>query len=475
MVKIEELILRNLLMNEGYVRKTLPFLKSEYFDENTEREVFNAVNDFFLKYNNIPTKESLTIEIDSNKYLSEQEFDKTTQLIGKLYATDNKTDDQWLLDNTEKFCQEKAIYNGIRESISILDDKSGKKSKGSIPVILSDALSVSFDSHIGHDFFGDVEERFDFYHRKEEKVPSDLDYFNKITNNGIAKKSLTIILAGINVGKSLAMCHMAAANLLDGKDVLYITLEMAEERIAERIDANTLNVSLNDVPLLPKAQFEKKINLLKGRTSGKLIIKEYPTATAGVGHFRFLLNELKMKKNFVPDIIYVDYINICISMRLKGNNYDSYSYIKSIAEELRGLAVEHNVPIISATQLNRPGFSSSDPDMTDTAESFGLPATADFMVALVTTEELEELNQLMVKQLKNRYADKGVYKRFMIGIDTSKMRLYNLSEAETEGKSVDWAKMKDEPVMDKTTFGRRLKEDEEDEGSKKKKFKELKI
>ena len=472
-MNIEATILSNLLHNEEFARKSIVFLKEEYFHDATEKAVFHEIQKFYSKYNDVPSREALQINVDERPDLSSTIYDEASALIKSLGKIDNNQ--QWLLDETEKFCKDKAVYNAIMESIEIIDGKHKKKTDGAIPELLSDALAVTFDTHIGHDFLEDSDDRYEFYHTREEKIPFDIEYLNKITQGGVTRKSLNILMAGTGVGKTIGMCHMAASNLTIGKNVLYVTMEMAEERIAERIDANTLNVSLNDVPLLPKAQFEKKINLLKGHTSGKLIIKEYPTATAGVGHFRFLLNELKMKKNFVPDIIYVDYINICISMRLKGNNYDSYSYIKSIAEELRGLAVEHNVPIISATQLNRPGFSSSDPDMTDTAESFGLPATADFMVALVTTEELEELNQLMVKQLKNRYADKGVYKRFMIGIDTSKMRLYNLSEAETEGKSVDWAKMKDEPVMDKTTFGRRLKEDEEDEGSKKKKFKELKI
>ena len=369
------------------------------------------------------------------------------------FVTDAETDKEWLIEKAEKFCQEKAIYNAIMESISIIDGKD-KEDKGSIPELLSDALSVSFDPSIGHDFIDDSDSRWDFYHRVEERIPFDLEYLNKITKGGVPKKSLNIILAGTGVGKSLAMCHMASANLLNGNNVLYITMEMAEEKIAERIDANLLNVSLEDLANLPKQMYDRKLERVKGKTSGKLIVKEYPTASAHVGHFRHLLNELRLKRQFIPDIIYIDYLNICMSHRIKtGSNVNSYTLVKSIAEELRGLAVEKNVPVVSATQTTRSGFTNSDLGLEDTSESFGLPATADFMFALIATEELDDLNQVMIKQLKNRYNDPTLYKRFVVGVDRAKMRLYDVEQSAQDG-------VLDGPVFDNTTYAERA--DEED-------------
>ena len=426
-MEVTHLILSHLIHNEEYARTTLPYLESKYFTENAERIVYEQIDEFISKYNSLPTREALTIELDTRKGISEKEFSECGQYIGTLIV-DEREDSDWLVNTTEKFCQEKALYNAIMDSIAIIDG-NGEEDKGAIPDLLTTALSVSFDPNVGHDFIDNADERFEFYHRKEERLPFDINYLNKITKGGLPKKSLNVIMAGTGGGKSLAMCHFASANLLDGKNVLYITMEMAEEKIAERIDANLLNVKLEDLADLGKVLYDKKIAKVKGKTSGKLIIKEYPTASAGVGHFRHLLNELKMKKNFVPDIIYLDYLNICASSRLKaGSNVNSYTLIKSIAEEIRGLAVEQNLPIVTATQLNRSGFGSSDVDLTDTSESFGLPATADLMLALIATEELDNLNQVMIKQLKNRYGDPGTYKRFMVGIDRSKMRLYDVEE-----------------------------------------------
>jgi len=426
-MEVTHLILSHLIHNEEYARTTLPYLESKYFTENAERIVYEQIDEFISKYNSLPTREALTIELDTRKGISEKEFSECGQYIGTLIV-DEREDSDWLVNTTEKFCQEKALYNAIMDSIAIIDGNT-EEDKGAIPDLLTTALSVSFDPNVGHDFIDNADERFEFYHRKEERLPFDINYLNKITKGGLPKKSLNVIMAGTGVGKSLAMCHFASANLLDGKNVLYITMEMAEEKIAERIDANLLNVKLEDLADLGKVLYDKKIAKVKGKTSGKLIIKEYPTASAGVGHFRHLLNELKMKKNFVPDIIYLDYLNICASSRLKaGSNVNSYTLIKSIAEEIRGLAVEQNLPIVTATQLNRSGFGSSDVDLTDTSESFGLPATADLMLALIATEELDNLNQVMIKQLKNRYGDPGTYKRFMVGIDRSKMRLYDVEE-----------------------------------------------
>ena len=445
-MNFETVILSNLLLNDQYSRKVIPFLKGEYFHDYNEKTIFNLIDQYVKTYNNFPSKQALVIDLSNQTGLSEDSFKKCQVIIDQLSVTDTN-DLQWLVDKTEKFCQEKAIYNAIMQSIQIIDDKSGKLSKGSIPQILSDSLAVSFDTHIGHDFIEDSDNRFAFYHKKEVRVPFDLDYFNRITNGGLPKKTLNICLAGTNVGKSMFMCHCAAGNLSSGLNVLYITMEMAEEEIAKRIDANLLDCTLDDIKLIPKDSYDKKVQRLRSKTNGKLIIKEYPTACAGSANFRHLLNELKIKRNFVPDIIYIDYLNICMSSRLKyGSNINSYTYIKTIAEELRGLAVEYNVPIVSATQTTRSGFTSSDIGLEDTSESFGLPATADFMFALISTEELEQLNQLMVKQLKNRYSDTTQIKRFVIGVDRTKMRLY---DCEQQAQS----DILDGPVMDKTEFG----------------------
>ena len=447
---IEQTIFANLIFNEEYARKVIPFLKKEYFQSRIDQTLFDVIVKFVDKYNNFPTKTALQVEAESHPGLTEDEHEKLTKVIDGL--EDKPADIQWLLDGTEKFCQDKAIYNAIYQSIGILDNKSGSDDKGAIPKILSDALGVSFDTHIGHDLLEDVDSRYDYYHRKETRVPFDLDYFNRITKGGLPNKTLNIILAGTNVGKSLFMCHCAASNLAKGKNVLYITMEMAEERIAERVDANLLNVSMDELQLLPRDVYEKKVARIKSSTPGKLIVKEYPTASAGSAHFRHLLNELKLKKNFVPEIIYIDYLNICASSRLKyGSNVNSYTYIKAIAEELRGLAVEFNVPIVSATQTTRSGFTSSDLGLEDTSESFGLPATADLMFALISTEELQEMNQIMVKQLKNRYGDPAIHRRFVIGVDRAKMKLYDV-EQHAQDDVVD-----DRPLFDNTDTGRRMK------------------
>lgn len=426
---IESLILGSLLNNEEFARKVLPFLQEEYFESFETKLIYRSTSDYVKKYNNIPSKDALQYAIEESRSISEEQFKTVTETINSL-SYDTKNDEQWLVDKTEKFCQDRALYNAIRTSISAMDDKNSKIEKGAIPKILQDALGVSFDNSVGHDFLENVDERYEFYHRKEARIEFDIDLLNTVTKGGLPRKSLNIILAGTGVGKSLAMCHFAATNLMHGKNVLYITLEMAEERIAERIDANLLDSSIDQIHEMPKDVFEKKINRLKTKTPGKLIVKEYPTASAGSAHFRHLLNELKLKKNFTPDIIYVDYLNICMSSRLKnGSNVNTYMYVKAIAEELRGLAVEHNVPIVSATQTTRSGYGNSDIDLTDTSESFGLPATADFMFALISSEELENLGQIMIKQLKNRYNDPTMYKRFVVGIDRAKMRLYDVDQS----------------------------------------------
>jgi archaellum biogenesis ATPase FlaH len=457
MSRIETTILNSLFFDEEYNRKVLPFIDDAYFQDPTERILFLKLKGFFEKYNNIPTKSAIAIELDNDPELTEGSFDLANSLLDIIAAKHDAMDDRWLMENTEKFCQDKAVYNGIMESIAIIDSDDATKSTGSIPEIMTKALSVCFDSHIGHDFLEDAENRFDFYHLKEDRIPFDLEYFNKITKGGLPNKTLNVLLAGTGVGKTLVMCHMAAKYLESGNDVLYITMEMAEERIAERIDANLLNIRLDDIEHTDKSVFDDKIGRLKARTKGKLIIHEYPTAAAGVGQFRHLLNELKLKRNFVPKVIFIDYLNICISVRMKfGANVNSYTYIKSIAEEIRGLAVEKNLPIISATQTTRSGFSNSDPGMEDTSESFGLPATVDWMVALVTNEELEALNQIMVKQLKNRYADVNTYKRFVVGVDRAKMRLYNVEQSAQTDDDQD-----DTPVMDNSQYGQRAKEDDQ--------------
>ena len=434
-MKLELAILKNLVYNEDYLRKVLPFLKSDYFSDRTERTLFNEITSFTETYNTPPTIEALGIAVKEKNTLTDDEVQKCGDYLKEIEANSKtETEIQWLVDKTEGFCQEKAIYNGVLRAISILDGKDKTHDKGSIPSLLSDALAVSFDTTVGHDYLENSNERYEFYHRKEERIPFDLDCFNKITKGGLPAKTLNIALAGTGVGKSLFMCHVAAGAMVQGKNVLYITLEMAEEKIAERIDANLLNVTLDDLIDLPKDMYDKKVARVREKCTGKLIIKEYPTASASVTHFRTLLNELNLKRSFVPDIIFIDYLNICCSSRIKaGANINSYTYVKSIAEELRGLAVECNVPIVSATQTTRSGFTSSDPGLEDTSESFGLPATADLMFALISSEELEEMGQIMVKQLKNRYNDPTYYKRFTVGVDRSKMKLYDVEQSAQQG------------------------------------------
>jgi replicative DNA helicase len=460
-MNLEQKILKHLLLDEEYTRKTLPFIKGEYFQESSEKLLFDEIQSYVNKYNSMPTKEALVIEIDKRVNLTDDQHKKTVALVKEITIDPEVSDTKWLIDATEDFCQEKAIYNGIMQSIQILDDKNKnnaeKLDKGSIPKILADALSVSFDNHIGHDFIDDAETRYDFYHKVERRIPFDLDYLNRITKGGLAEKSLNIVLAGTGVGKSLFMCHCAAANLTMGKNVLYITMEMAEERIAERIDANLMNVELDRLIGMPKETYLKKVESLREKTKGKLIIKEYPTASANVNHFNHLLNELKLKRQFIPDIIYIDYLNICSSARMKmGSSINSYTYIKAIAEELRGLAVEHKLPIVSATQTTRSGYTNSDVGLEDTSESFGLPATADLMFALISTEELADLNQIMVKQLKNRYSDPTTNKRFVIGVDRAKMKLYDAEESAQTNISDSGQIEEDKPVFDKSGFGKRM-------------------
>jgi replicative DNA helicase len=434
-MKIEQTILRNLIYSEEYLRKVLPFLKDEYFTDRTERLIFNEINTFTNAYNSPPSIEAIELAIKEKRNLTNDEVEKSESYLKEIVSSKQEESKiQWLVDKTESFVQEKAIYNAVLGSISILEGKDKTHEKGQIPKILSDALAISFDTSVGHDYLENSDERYEFYHRHEERIPFDLDFFNKITKGGLPAKTLNIALAGTGVGKSLFMCHCAAGVMSLGRNVLYITMEMAEERIAERIDANLLNVSLDDLVSLSKEMYDKKVEKVKAKTTGKLIIKEYPTASASTTHFRTLLNELYLKKSFRPDIIFVDYLNICCSSRIKaGANVNSYTYVKSIAEELRGLAVEYGVPIVSATQTTRSGFSSSDPGLEDTSESFGLPATADLMFALISSEELEEMGQIMVKQLKNRYNDPTYYKRFTIGIDRAKMKLYDVEQSGQEG------------------------------------------
>jgi replicative DNA helicase len=448
-MNFEHVIFGNLLHREDYGRKAIPFLKSEYFQDKADRTLFELIESYVHKYNRFPTKEALSVDLSSINGLDQNTFATVATNINDL-THDPKTDLDWIIEKTEKFCQEKAVYNAIMQSIQIIDGKDQKNGKGSIPQILNDALAISFDTNIGHNFLDDATSRFDFYHRKEIRIPFNLDFFNRITKGGLPRKTLNVALAGTGVGKTLFMCHTAAGNLLDGKNVLYITMEMAEERIAERIDANLLDITVDELSTISREEYDRKIARIRGKTTGKLIIKEYPTSSAGSANFRHLLNELKLKNNFIPDIIYIDYINICASSRVKYNSsVNSYTYIKAIAEELRGLAVEFNVPIVTATQTTRSGYSNSDVDLTDTSESFGLPATADFMFALITSEELEGLNQILVKQLKNRYNDPSRHKRFVIGVHRAKMKLYDVEEDAQDGL-VD-----DRPVMDKSEFGER--------------------
>ena len=428
MTKLETTILKNLIHNEEYLRKVIPFLKDEYFTDNAEKTVYGLVIEFVKKYNKPPTLEALEIS-SQNMSLSEGQFSDVSLLL-KVLTNKEETNNEWLIEETEKFCKDKAVYNAILNSIQILDGKDKQHTKDGIPSLLQEALGVCFDSSVGHDYIDNADARYEFYHKKENRIPFDLDLFNRITQGGLPNKTLNIILAGTGVGKSLFMCHMASNVLSQGKNVLYITMEMAEERIAERLDANLLNVEIDQIKDLPKQMFVNRIEKLSKKSLGKIIVKEYPTASAHVGHFKALLNELNLKREFKPDIIFIDYLNICASSRFKpGGSVNSYTYVKAIAEELRGLAVEFNLPVVSATQTTRSGYSNTDVDLTDTSESFGLPATADFMFAIISTEELEQLNQLMVKQLKNRYNDPTLHKRFMIGVDRAKMRLYDVESS----------------------------------------------
>ena len=431
MDKVEILILRNLIYNEEYLRKAIPFIKADYFEDSNQKIIFEEIFTFVQEYNKQASKEVLSIEIEKRQDINDSSFKEVIGLLSSI--EDSPSEFEWLVNTTEKWCRDRAIYLALMESIHIADGNDEKKSRDAIPTILSDALAVSFDTHIGHDYLNDYEERYESYHRKEDRIPFDLEYFNKITKGGLPNKTLNVALAGTGVGKSLFMCHFASSVLLQGKNVLYITMEMAEEKIAERIDANLLNVNIQDLTDLPKNMFESKVTNLSKKTQGTIIIKEYPTASAHSGHFKSLLNELALKKSFRPDIIFIDYLNICASSRYRGNStVNSYSYIKAIAEELRGLAVEANVPIVSATQTTRSGYGSSDVELTDTSESFGLPATADLMFALISTDDLEGLGQIMVKQLKNRYNDPTVHKRFVVGIDRAKMRLYDCEQSAQE-------------------------------------------
>ena len=450
MTNIEQTILRNLLVNDKFMRKVLPFIKNEYF-EGVYRQLFKEVGKFVSKYNRLPTQESFKVELDDSEF-SDEHYRHAVEILPEIFKTE-EIDYDWLLDKTEKWCQDRALHNAVMESISIIDGKHQSLTKNALPEILSDALAVNFDANIGHDYIENFSERFEFYHKDEERIAFDLDYFNKITKGGLPNKTLNIALAGTGVGKSLFMCHVAAAALTEGKNVLYITMEMAEERIAERIDANLLNIPIDQLEKLSKDMFSQKVSQLAKQTNGRLIIKEYPTGQAHSGHFRALLNELKLKKKFEPDIIFIDYLNICASSRMKGMGgaINSYTYVKAIAEELRGLAVEFDVPLISATQTTRSGYSNSDVGLEDTSESFGLPATADLMFALVSTEELEQQGQIMVKQLKNRYNDPTYKKRFVLGIDRSKMRLFDVDD--NQQTLTD-----DTPVYDKTEMNKRFED-----------------
>jgi replicative DNA helicase len=456
-MRIENAILSNLIYNEQYTRKVLPFINKRYFSERKESIAFEEISKFFEEYNKPITREILAIEISKRKDLSGTEDKEIGDFITSLSKQD--TNEEWLLNETETFCKKKAVYNAILDSIGIIEGKDKNRQDDAIPGMLSDALGVSFDSHVGHSYLVDSDERYAFYHKVEEKIQFDLDMLNKITKGGLSKKTLNVVLAGTGVGKSLFMCHCAAANLIDNKNVLYITMEMAEERIAERIDANLLNLSMDELKVVDKPTFDNRLDKVRKKSQGKLIIKEYPTAGAHAGHFRALLEELKLKQEFSPDIIYIDYLNICSSQRLRyGANVNSYTYIKTIAEELRGLAVEYAVPIVSATQTTRSGFTNSDPGLEDTSESFGLPATVDLMIALISTEELEGINQIMVKQLKNRYNDPSYFKRFVIGVDRSKMKLYDVEISAQ--KNIADSGQDDKPLFDKSDFGKRVSSEE---------------
>ena len=422
--RIERIILRNLFYNEEFTRKALPFIKSDFFTNHNESTLFGEIYQFVNKYKNLPTKETILVELNKRKDLKEEQLSEIKTIVNGLDKQEVEL--QWLLDTTEQFCKDRAVHNAVLEGIQILDGKDKKQNPEAIPSILSQALAVSFDNHIGHDYIDDAEARFEFYHKREKRFKFDLNYFNRITKGGVPSKTLNIALAGTGVGKSLFMCHAASNWLTQGKNVLYITLEMAEERIAERVDANLFDVTIDDLHAMPKDMYDNKVSKLQKKTIGQLIIKEYPTASAHSGHFRALLNELSLKKTFKPDVVFIDYLNICASSRFKGGNISSYFYIKAIAEELRGLAVEFDVPIFSATQTTRSGFTSTDIGLEDTAESFGLPATADFMFALISNDELDQLNQIKVKQLKNRFGDPALNRSFIIGVDRSKMRLFDV-------------------------------------------------
>jgi len=431
---VEQTILRHLIHTDEYSRKAFPFIQPEYFSDRCDKIVFELISEFITKYNSLPAPEAIRISLNERRDLAQSEYDDCVTLIREISDKPEDVDSNWLVETTESFCQRRAVYNAIMESIQIIDGKSKAKTETAIPHILSDALSVSFDAHIGHDYIEDADDRYAFYHKVENRVPFDLEFMNLITNGGTPNKTLNIIMAGTGVGKSLFLCHHAANCLVQNKNVLYITCEMAEERIAERIDANLMDISMDDLHDLPKQIYDTKLSRVASEFTGKLIIKEYPTSTATSNHIRILLEELSMKKKFKPDIVIVDYLNICASARLKNNgNVNSYNYIKAIAEELRGLAVEYNVPVFSATQVNRSGFASSDFGLEDTSESFGLPATADFMIAMIGTEELDEQNQVLIKQLKNRYNDAVSNRKFVLGIDRSKMKLYDVKDAQQVG------------------------------------------
>lgn len=464
-MRIEDQIIGNLIVSDAYARKVVPFLLPEYFVERTDRVIFEEYNKYFSQYNSTPTPDVLKIEVGNRKDMNEEEMKRINATLDGI--SKDATNLDWITDTTEKFCKDKAVYNAIINSIKIIDGRDKMRTQDAIPDLLSKALAITFDSSVGHDYLDDSDARYDFYHRVEEKIPFDLDMLNKITNGGLSKKTLNIILAGTGVGKSLAMCHFAAANLMMGKNVLYITMEMAEERIAERIDANLLELSMDSLKMVEKRVYDTRIDKVRNKTTGKLIVKEYPTASAHAGHFRALIEELRMKRNFTPDVIYIDYLNICSSQRMKmGGSVNSYTYIKAIAEELRGLAGEYKVPLVSATQTTRSGYANTDPGLEDTSESFGLPATADLMLALIATEELDQMNQIMVKQLKNRYSDPNFYKRFVIGVDRKQMKLYNVemsAQLHIEGQgTVD----DDTPLFDQSKFGKRLKSDSQFGGFK---------
>lgn len=449
---LEQTILSNLIYNDEYCRKVVPYLKEEYFDDVAAKKIFSTFSDYVAEYKEPPSIEALKVMLDDRKDLNEDLFKSVVQTVDNL-KQDKSTNQEWLLNETEKFCKDKDLFNTIRKAITIVDGSDKEADTGSLPKLFMDSLSISFDTHIGHDYMEDFESRFDFYHRKEERLPFDIEMLNKITKGGLPRKSLTVFLASTGAGKSLCMCHMAASSFMFGKNVLYITAEMAEERIAERIDANLLDVHLDDLLDMPKNVFEKKISRIREKSPGKLIVKEYPPGTAHAGHFRHLINELKMKKSFAPDIIFVDYINICASSRIKGAAaVNSYTLVKSIAEEIRGLSMEFNIPIVSATQSNRSGYDNTDMDLTNTSESIGLPQTVDAMFALITSEELESMGQLMIKQLKNRWGDLGFYRRFVIGIDRSKMKLYDLEE-NAQSNIQNEVTQDDKPTFDKSSFG----------------------